>query len=69
MDDLKRDSQAWFEDGNIIVVAEGTAFQVHRSTVLSLRPDVLLDMLSNLPVASTGTKYCGLKTRTTTFAV
>ncbi|KAI0720085.1 hypothetical protein C8T65DRAFT_736251 [Cerioporus squamosus] len=36
--DLKRDTSFWFEDGNIIVVAQQTAFRVHKS-VLSRHSD------------------------------
>lgn len=35
----------WFDDGNIILVAEKTPFKVHRS-LLSQRSEVLKDILS-----------------------
>ncbi|KAI0800654.1 hypothetical protein C8Q74DRAFT_1364354 [Fomes fomentarius] len=36
--ELKKDSELWFEDGNVVVVAQQTAFRVHRS-VLSRHSD------------------------------
>lgn len=40
-----RDKETWFPDGNIDIVAEGTAFRVHR-TVLSAQSEVFRVMLS-----------------------
>ena len=39
----KRDTEVWFDDGNIVVVADETAFKVHRG-VLSLHSEVFRDM-------------------------
>lgn len=44
----KRDAEVWFEDGNAIVVADDTAFKVHRG-VLSLHSEVFRDMFSIPP--------------------
>ena len=41
----KRDAEVWFEDGNVIVVADDTAFKVHRG-VLSLHSEVFRDMFA-----------------------
>ena len=42
---IRRDSQVWFDDGNIVVVAQNTAFRFHRS-VLSVHSDVFRDLFS-----------------------
>ena len=31
--EMKRDSEMWFDDGNIIVVAQRTGFRVHKSVL------------------------------------
>ena len=41
----KRDSEVWFEDGNIVVVAQNTAFRFHKS-VVSLHSSVFRDLFS-----------------------
>ncbi|TCD66509.1 hypothetical protein EIP91_001285 [Steccherinum ochraceum] len=40
-----RHTSLWFEDGNVVLIAEGVAFKVHRS-VLALRSSVFKDMFS-----------------------
>lgn len=45
---LKRDTEVWFDDGNVVVVADRTAFKVHRG-VLSLHSEVFRDMFSIPP--------------------
>ncbi|PIL26644.1 hypothetical protein GSI_11269 [Ganoderma sinense ZZ0214-1] len=42
---IKRDSEIWFEDGNIVVVAQNTAFRFHKS-VVSLHSSVFRDLFS-----------------------
>ncbi|KAM5544046.1 hypothetical protein V8D89_002232 [Ganoderma adspersum] len=42
---IKRDSEVWFEDGNVIVVAQDTAFRFHKS-VVSLHSSVFRDLFS-----------------------
>lgn len=37
--------EPWFEDGNIVLVAQDTAFRVHRG-ILSKASEVLCDMLA-----------------------
>ncbi len=32
-DSIKRDSEVWFEDGNVVVIAQNTAFRFHKSVV------------------------------------
>lgn len=44
-DSVKRDSEVWFEDGNIVVIAQNTAFRFHKS-VLSLHSSVFSDLFS-----------------------
>ena len=41
----KRDSEVWFEDGNVVVVAQNTAFRFHKS-VVSLHSSVFRDLFS-----------------------
>ena len=41
----KRDSEVWSEDGNIVVVAQNTAFRFHKS-VVSLHSSVFRDLFS-----------------------
>ncbi|CCM06578.1 uncharacterized protein FIBRA_08856 [Fibroporia radiculosa] len=41
--DLQPDKEFWFEDGNIVLGVETTAFRVHRS-LLSRSSDVFRDM-------------------------
>ena len=44
----------WFDDGNVILIAEGTSFEVHKS-ILSSKSYVFKDMFSfhNLPLCET----------------
>nr|VWP00669.1 Uncharacterized protein [Ganoderma boninense] len=42
---IKRDSDVWFEDGNIVVVAQSTAFRFHKS-VVSLHSSLFRDLFS-----------------------
>ena len=42
---LKRDEEIWFEDGNIIVIAEDTAFRLYRG-ILSAASPVFKDLFS-----------------------
>ena len=42
---IKRDSEVWFEDGNVVVIAQNTAFRFHKS-VLSLHSPVFRDLFS-----------------------
>ena len=42
---IKRDSDIWFDDGNIVVVAQSTAFRFHKS-VVSLHSSVFRDLFS-----------------------
>ena len=42
---IKRDSEAWFEDGNIVVITQHTAFRIHKS-VFSLHSPVFHDLFS-----------------------
>ena len=42
---INRDSEVWFEDGNIVVVAQNTAFRFHKS-VVSLHSSVFRDLFS-----------------------
>ncbi|KAM5544921.1 hypothetical protein V8D89_001819 [Ganoderma adspersum] len=42
---IKRDSEVWFEDGNIIVIAQTTAFRFHKS-VVSIHCSVFRDLFS-----------------------
>lgn len=43
--EVKQDSDVWFEDGNIVIVAQNTGFCVHRS-VLSHRSPIFCDVFS-----------------------
>ncbi len=45
LDGLKKHPDLWWEDGNVILVAENSGFKVHRS-VVSRRSSVLKDMFS-----------------------
>ncbi|KAH9932291.1 uncharacterized protein B0H18DRAFT_845962, partial [Fomitopsis serialis] len=40
-----KDQEAWFSDGNIDIIAQGTAFRVHRG-VLTIHSELFRDMLS-----------------------
>ncbi|KAI1786587.1 hypothetical protein LXA43DRAFT_952359 [Ganoderma leucocontextum] len=42
-DSIQRDSEIWFEDGNIVVITQNTAFRFHKS-VLSLHSPVFRDL-------------------------
>ena len=42
---IKRDSDIWFEDGNVVVIAQTTAFRFHKS-VVSLHTSVFRDLFS-----------------------
>ena len=42
---FERDSEFWFEDGNVVVVAQKTAFRFHKS-VVSLHSSVFHDLFS-----------------------
>ena len=42
---INRDSEVWFGDGNIVVVAQNTAFRFHKS-VVSLHSSVFRDLFS-----------------------
>ena len=42
---IKRDSEIWFEDGNVVVIAQTTAFRFHKS-VVSLHSSVFRDLFS-----------------------
>lgn len=41
----KRYEQLWFEDGNVMIIAEDTAFRLHRG-ILSRHSEVFRDMFS-----------------------
>lgn len=43
--DVQRHEELWFEDGNIVLIAQSTAFKVHRS-VLSRRSGVFQHLLT-----------------------
>ena len=45
IDPVKRSTQLWFDDGNVVVQAESTQFRVHRS-VLSLHSQIMKDCFS-----------------------
>lgn len=45
LDGLKKHSELWWEDGNVILVAEKTGFKVHRS-IISRRSSVFNDMFA-----------------------
>ncbi|KAI1781887.1 hypothetical protein LXA43DRAFT_907382 [Ganoderma leucocontextum] len=42
-DSIQRDPEIWFEDGNIVIIAQNTAFRFHKS-VLSLHSPVFRDL-------------------------
>ena len=42
---IKQDSDIWFEDGNVVVIAQTTAFRFHKS-VVSLHSSVFRDIFS-----------------------
>ncbi|PIL28389.1 hypothetical protein GSI_09540 [Ganoderma sinense ZZ0214-1] len=42
---IRRDSEVWFEDGNIVVIAQNTAFRIHKS-VVSVHSSVFRDLFS-----------------------
>ncbi|KAI0081009.1 hypothetical protein K474DRAFT_1657193 [Panus rudis PR-1116 ss-1] len=44
-DALQRSSDVWFDDGNVVIVAQGTAFRVHRG-VVARKSDIFRDMFS-----------------------
>ena len=47
-----RHSTLWFDDGNIVLIAQDTAFRVH-SSILSLKSPVFKDMFS-MPQPASG---------------
>ncbi|KZT66662.1 hypothetical protein DAEQUDRAFT_767876 [Daedalea quercina L-15889] len=49
--DPERDEKIWLDDGNTVIIAEKTAFRVHRS-VLSLHSEVFRDLFTVPPSAS-----------------
>ena len=49
---IKRDSEVWFEDGNIVVIAQNVAFRFHKS-VLSIHSSVFRDLFSIPPPSPT----------------
>ncbi|KAM5544055.1 hypothetical protein V8D89_002241 [Ganoderma adspersum] len=42
---IKRDSEVWFEDGNIVIIAQTTAFRFHK-TVVAIHSSVFRDLFS-----------------------
>jgi len=42
---FRRDDEYWFEDGNIIVVAQGVGFRVYKG-ILAMRSEIFRDMFS-----------------------
>ena len=44
-DSIRRDSDVWFEDGNIVVIAQNTTFRFHKG-VLSLHSQAFRDLFS-----------------------
>ena len=42
---INRDSEVWFEDGNIVVIAQNVAFRFHKS-VVSIHSSVFRDLFS-----------------------
>lgn len=57
----------WFKDGNVILIAEGTAFRVHQS-LLSINSEVFRDMFSfpqpaDTEIYLTAARWCICKTR------
>ncbi|KAH9932298.1 uncharacterized protein B0H18DRAFT_987469 [Fomitopsis serialis] len=47
-EDLKHDDQVWFDDGNVVLVAESIAFCIHRG-LLSLHSEVFRGMFTMPP--------------------
>ncbi|KAI1792055.1 hypothetical protein LXA43DRAFT_358897 [Ganoderma leucocontextum] len=52
-DSIHRDSAIWFEDGNIVAIAQNTAFRFHKG-VLSLHSQVFRDLFSVPQPSSVG---------------
>ena len=55
--DLKRHEEFWFEDGNVVLVAQNTAFRVFRS-LLAEHSTVFADMFAT-STPTTGETYDG----------
>ncbi|KAI0750321.1 hypothetical protein C8Q80DRAFT_684276 [Daedaleopsis nitida] len=56
--EIQRDSDVWFDDGNIVVVAHNTAFRCHK-TVLSRHSVVFMDLFAVPQPASASTGSLG----------